>query len=125
MFPPVWPILTASGVWVSELQAVFGAPDPRIYPFGSAPQDIPSPYALWQTINGNPENYLGDAPDLDGWLVQFDVYADNVADVYSCAKALRNALEPKAYIENWRGESTDPDTKEYRYSFDVRILTPR
>jgi len=38
--------------------AVLGSAPQRLYPFGDAPQDGQKPYAVWQTIGGDPENYL-------------------------------------------------------------------
>lgn len=41
------------------------------------------------------------------------------------AKAIRNAIELKATITRWGGDSHDPKTQTYRYSFDVDWLVPR
>jgi hypothetical protein len=83
------------------------------------------PYAVQQIITGNPENYLAGLPDVDGYTVQVDVYAATVASATDGAKALRDALEPVAYVARWGGQFKDPDTSLFRYSFDVEFLTPR
>ena len=105
--------------------ALLGASPVRLYPFGDAPQDGPKPYAVWQTIGGAPENYLAGRPDVDGYTLQVDVYAAAGKDARAVAKALRDAIEPHAYIIRWGGESRDPATKSYRYSFDVSWFVPR
>lgn len=120
MYPPL-----NAAIWNDPgVRAVLGS-EPRVFPFGEAPQGVKSPYALWQVVNGLPENYLADVPDIDSWQVQVDVYAVEQTDARKGARALRDALEKVAYIQSWRGEGQDPDTREYRYSFDVSFLTPR
>ena len=104
---------------------LLGSAPQRLYPFGDAPQDVPKPYAVWQTIGGDPENYLAGRPDIDGYKLQVDVYATTGKDARAVAKAIRDAIELKAYIIRWGGESRDPSTKNYRYSFDVSWLVPR
>ena len=41
------------------------------------------------------------------------------------ALALRDAIEPVAYITAWLGESIDPDTKNNRFSFQVDWIVLR
>lgn len=120
MYPPLYQLVAAS----AAVQAVFGSP-PRVSPFAQAPQGEQPPYAVWQLVNGFPENTLADPPDIDSYTVQVDVYATTVDGARDGAKVLRAALETHAYIESLRGEGVDPDTQEYRYSFDVSFLTPR
>lgn len=111
---------------VSAVRAVFLEGSVlRVFPFGEAPQQVNKPYAVWQTISGSPENYLGDLPDMDNWVVQVDVYAKEVSDANDGAEALRDALEPVACITAWRGTSRETDTRLYRYSFDVEFFTSR
>ncbi len=43
----------------------------------------------------------------------------------ACFSAIRDAIEPSAYVTSWRGESRDPDTNNYRYSFDVDVIVTR
>ncbi|MFT7337630.1 MAG: hypothetical protein ACI92B_000952 [Marinobacter maritimus] len=121
MFPPIFQVCSAA----PAVTALLGTNPTRLWPFGEAPQDVALPYAVWQTINGLPENYLGERPDLDSWSIQIDVYADTATSARNAAKALRDSIEPAAYITRWGGESRDPTTKHYRYSFDVDWLVPR
>lgn len=122
MIPPVYAALKDDAV----VRAVFGD-DIRVYSFGSAPDDVQKPYALWQLVAGSPENYLDGVPDVDSFIVQIDVYcsSSSSAPAREGAKAIRDALELVAYVVSWRGESRDAETKDYRYSFDVDFLTPR
>ncbi|MCY1313369.1 hypothetical protein D9M70_638860 [compost metagenome] len=57
--------------------------------------------------------------------MQIDIYADSAASARTAAKTLRDAIEPHAHITRWGGESRDPETKNYRVSFDVDWWTPR
>lgn len=106
--------------------AELGSDPCRLYLFGEATTLTPEkPYAVWQIVGGDPFNYINQVPDIDGYAVQVDVYADTVSDARNAAEALRDAIEPVAHITSWRGEMRDPTTKDYRYSFDVDWLTPR
>ena len=121
MFPPLFATLNAS----SAVKALLGTSPLRVYPAGEATQATAKPYAVFQTITGVPENYLGETPDMDGFTVQIDVYAATLTAARNAAKAIRDALEPVAYVGGWRGEQKDAATDAYRYSFDVDFLTPR
>lgn len=120
MFPPLYATVSVS----SEVKAIFGN-SPRIQPHGIADQNTQKPYAVWQIVTGQPENYLGQLPDIDSFLTQIDVYATTVQGAADGAKAIRDALEPVAYVVAWRGQFKDPDTNLFRYSFDCDWLTPR
>lgn len=121
MYPPVFALAAAD----SNVTALLGTNPTRLYPFGEAPQGVTKPYAVWQLSGGVPENYLDKAPDADNFSAQIDVYADRASTARQVAEALRNAYEPKAYIANWNGEGRDPDTNNYRVSFDVDFIVLR
>lgn len=120
MFPPLF--ATCEGN--AGVKAIFGT-SPRIFPHGIADQNTPKPYAVFQIITGDPENYLGQLPDIDGYLTQVDVYATTPQVAANGAQAIRDALEPVAYVQSWRGQFKDPDTSLFRYGFDIAWLTPR
>ncbi len=115
MYPTIFATIKAS----APVTALLGTTITRFYPFGDAPQEVAKPYAVWQIVGGSPENYLGDNPDIDSYLLQIDVYALTAASARAVAEALRNAVQPVSHVVSWRGESRDPDTKNYNYSFDV------
>jgi hypothetical protein len=125
VFPPLFALLDAS----SAVRAIFGSAPVRVYPFGVAPaKGQPGhlvPYATFQTIFGTPENYMGDVPDMDAWGVQVDVYADSLSGARAGAEAIRDAVEPTAYVTAWNGDFWDEVTKLHRYSMTVSFLTPR
>lgn len=100
----------------------------RVYPFGLAPQGVQKPYVTWQTIGGEPENYVSGLPDADNYVVQVDVYSLDAAGPYSVtevAKALRNAIEPVAYITSWGNTGKEAETGLFRYSFSVDLIEYR
>lgn len=121
MYAPIFAVCSAS----TQVKALIGSNPVRLYPFGEAPQGVIYPYVAWQGFGGQPENYLGTLPDADSYNTQIDVYADTAASARAVAKALRDAIEPVAYVTSWRGESRDPDTKKYRFSFDVAWIVLR
>lgn len=98
---------------------------PRFFAFGEADQATAKPYAVWQLVYGSPEGKLAGAPDDDRYGIQVDAYADTSADAREVGLALRDALEPDGYIVAWNGESHEPDTLLYRFSFTVEFITER
>jgi len=121
MIAPIFKACAAS----QAVTAVIGSNPVRLYPFGLQDDNVVYPYVVWQNISGSPENYLDKRPDADSYTLQVDVYADTVASAASVAAALRDAIEPHAYITRWGGQSRDPETKRYRYSFDVDWIVLR
>lgn len=97
----------------------------RLYSFGEADQGVAKPYAVWQVIVGNPENYLAGRPDVDGFTLQVDIYGATGTSVRNVRDAIRDAIELQSNITRWGGESRDPTTKNYRTSFDVDWIVRR
>ncbi|HEE9760158.1 DUF3168 domain-containing protein [Pseudomonas sp. NPDC089392] len=122
MTPPIFQICSqATGV-----TALLGAgANLRLYSFGEAPQDVAKPYAVWQLVNGEPENYLAGRPDADGVTLQIDIYGTTGTSVRQVRDAIRDAIELRAYVTRWGGEGRDPTTKNYRASFDVDWIVHR
>lgn len=123
MYPPIFAPVDGSTACRALLRAS-GGPT-RFYQFGMAPQYPTRPYAVWQRVGGSPENYLGQVPDMDGYEVQVDVYAVTADVVRAVALAIRDAIEPVCHITAWLGESRDPETGNYRFSFEASFMTPR
>lgn len=107
------------------VQALLGVSPHRLYPFGEAPEGVAKPYAVWQLVTGSPENYLAGRPDMDGYTLQVDVYAESASAARAVTEALSHAIELQAYVTRWGGESKDTETKLYRSSFDIDWLVPR
>ena len=126
MTPPIFQTVN-----VPAVQALLktGTGPLRFYAWGMAPQDVALPYAVWQLVGGTPENYLADRPDMDGSVVQIDVYASalsaGAAQARAVAIALRDEIEKVAYVTFIRGEGIDPETKRHTFGFDSDWLTPR
>ena len=121
MYPPVFPIISID----SGVQDKLGYNPVRVFPFGGAPDQVALPYAVWQVVDGSPENYISNDPDMDRFLVQFDVYAETAKSAREAAEALRYPIQRHAHITAWRGETRDPEAQLYRFSFDVNFLTAR
>lgn len=97
----------------------------RLYSFGEAPEKVAKPYAVWQLINGSPENYLAGRPDADGLTLQVDVYGATAGSARKVREAIRDAIELRAYITRWGAEGRDPTTENYRAGFDVDWIVRR
>ena len=121
MHPPLHSVCAAD----TSVQALLGGDVLRLYPFGEARQNEVYPYAVWQLIGGQPENYLGQRPDMDTFSTQVDVYAKTWRSARDVADALQAAVEGEAYVTAYHGEMRDPDTKSFRVSFSVEWITPR
>jgi hypothetical protein len=114
MYPPIFAVCAAN----ATVTGLLGLAPVRLYPAGEAPPKPTKPYAVWQMVDGTPENYLGTLPDIDSWSVQLDVYADTLEEARDVAEALRDAIEPVAHVTRFSTEGRDPDTNNYRYSMD-------
>lgn len=121
MYPPIFSTCKAD----AGVTALLGTNPCRLYLFGEAPQGVAKPYAVWQSVGGQPENFLGQRPDADSFTLQVDVYADTAASARAVAVALSHAIEAVAYVTSWRGESRKQETKDYRSSFDVDWIVRR
>ena len=122
IYPPIWETLAP----LTAVQAALGNPV-RFYAFSRAPAapKLVYPYAVWNLISGVPENALGDAPNIDRFTVQIDIYGTTSDQVRQAAAAVRDGVEPNAHIIGWRGEEKDPLTGNFRVSFDADWFTPR
>lgn len=124
------PIFAAADVPAVRALLKSGTGPLRFWAWGLSPQPPVYPYAVWRYSFGAPENYLTNTPDIDSQTLQINVYAADVPGqraekARQIAEALRDAIEPEAHITAWRGESRDPDTKSFVFSFDVDLWTPR
>lgn len=117
MIPPLFPLL--SGV------TSLGTSPKRFYPHGQATQATAKPYATWQIVAGTPENYLGQLPDMDGVLVQVDVWADTQSSASSVADDIRDAFEPVMHMTSFGNTERDTATQLYRYRMDFSYWVPR
>lgn len=105
--------------------ALLGSPEPRIYPFGQAPQTVAKPYVVYQWVGGAPFNMLNCRPDADSSDLQIDIYGLTSQSSTDVAKAIRYAVELDCNITSYRGTTREDDTKLYRTSFDVTWLVNR
>ena len=121
---PAAPIFAVCAADVG-VRALLGVTPHRLYPFGEAPEGVTKPYAVWQLVTGSPENYLSGRPDLDGFTLQVDVYASTATSARAVTDAIAHAIELKANVVSWGGESKDTATNLYRSSYDVDWLVPR
>jgi len=122
MTPPIFQICSQAAAVTALLSS--GA-DLRLYSFGEAPEGVTKPYAVWQLVNGDPENYLAGRPDADGFTLQVDVYGTTSTSVRQVRDAIRDAIELRAYVTRWGAESRDSATKNFRTSFDVDWIVRR
>lgn len=113
--PPLFATCAAN----AGVTALLGAGTTRLYPFGDAPENVAKPYAVYQVINGVPENYLDEPPDIDEWNIQIDIYATSVNSANDVQKALRRALEAHCYVTRLGRTGTEPSTKLKTTSLDI------
>lgn len=117
LYPPIFPLINAS----TAVKAIIGSNPVRFWQFGQN-QDQPGqyPYAVWQRSSGSPENNLSAVPDIDTFTIQVDCYAvgnNGATVVRNLAGAIRDAIEGSCHITSWLGESRDPETQAYRFTF--------
>lgn len=111
MLPSVYPLLTAA-------PAVTALVGNRIYRHGAAPQTVTAPYITWYVVSGVPENTLDDVPRIDNYSVQVDCWSNNTgtgdAQIEELAEAVRDAIEPTAYMTAVSIDERDFETQRYR-----------
>lgn len=115
MIPPIF-----AAVNVTAVKALLKAGNGplRFWAFGSAPTTPVRPYAVWQVISGQPDNYLDKRPGIDYVRVQVDCYADSISDALSVAATVIAAVETKCNVLGFNPNIKDDDTSLYRASFD-------
>jgi hypothetical protein len=118
--PPLFAVCAAN----AGVTALMGVGPTRLYPFGDAPENVAKPYATYQVLNGVPENYLGDPPDIDEWNIQIDIYAATVNSANAVQSALRRALESHCHVTRLGGTGTEPNTQLKTTGFDVSWYHP-
>lgn len=125
MLPNLFPLLHAS----SAVTALIGSAPMRFYRHGSAPQGVVAPYVTHRMITGNPANDMSDTPRADSCLVQVSCWSDNTGSGSSgievLATAVRNAIQERWDIEDFRDLVKDAETGRYRIDLDVRVFVHR
>jgi uncharacterized protein DUF3168 len=125
-YAPIYVLAAASPTVVGLLKAPQGKL--RFFLFGEADQNTLKPYAVWQTVGGSPENYLGNRPDADAWTTQVDVYAEDPlgpSKARTLAFALIESLEGAAYVTSYNGEYKEAETRLFRFSFTCEFISLR
>lgn len=121
MLPPIQEVVMND----PAVRVLLGNDPTRFYSFGSAPEGETRPYATWQIVNGTPENYINDRPDIDDMGVQVDIYALTMVEAVAVAEKIRDAIEDQSHITLWRGMGKDEATRLYRFLFISDWLTAR
>ena len=117
MIPDIYSILN-----VASVNAHVGT---RIYGAGHAGDSPAYPYITWQVISGSPENYQGEAPNVDNARVQINVWARDEAAVRTAATAARDVLDAAGHQRMLMGPERDPETKSYRIQMDYSFWNQR
>lgn len=116
MNPSLFTILNAD----ASVKSFLGSNPLRVYPWGSAPENVRKPYAVYAVYNGIPQNYLAQTPDMDAMGTQINIYAETVASLTNCFNSIRDALESHAHMTNFTTPDRDAETRLYscRMEFD-------
>lgn len=121
MYPPVFALLSAD----SAVAAYVGT---RIYPHGRAPERVTASYITWDVGGGSPENTLAELPFVDSYSVRVRVWADRpdgAADIFSIGEAVRDCLEPEAYMESVPITGRDEETLRHYVLMQFRFWVDR
>lgn len=120
MFPPIYTTLQAS----ATVRSLLGA-KPRVFRMGEAPQNVQTPYAVWQLVSGVPENQLSGTPTHDRDTVQIDVYSKTDAECEAAAIAIRDQMETVTHMTAARSLPRDQETRNFRASMDFDFWLAR
>lgn len=118
---PIFKLLKQSDVLKQHLQdkQIF-----RLFLAGLAPDEVKLPYVVWQQISRNPLNTLGDRPKMDDYLIQIDVYSNQLQQAQDIAYEIERILEIECRVRGSR-IGQDPITKNFRVLLEVEMLNPR
>ncbi|SOQ06549.1 DUF3168 domain-containing protein [Pseudomonas syringae group genomosp. 3] len=121
MYAPIFDVCESD----PAVTALLGISPMRLYLFGVAPKNVAKPYAVWQLVAGGPLNRLSGRADIDSQRLQVDAYAETASAARQVVEAIRSAIELHCNISSFNGDSQDPETLNYRSSFDVAWLVER
>ncbi|WP_079755193.1 tail completion protein gp17 [Pseudomonas aeruginosa] len=122
MYPQIFATVAAD----PGVTSLLGTSPVRFFPFGQATQGVQKPYAVWQLVSGGvPYNHLNCRPGGTRYRIQIDVYANTASSARSAADAIEHAIELDCHVVSYNGEFRDPETQNYRSSFDVNWIEPR
>lgn len=121
MNPSLFPLLKDSAL----VKSLLGSNPLRVYPWGRAPQNVPTPYATYTVYNGNPENYVSNNPDIDNKGTQLNIYGETGDDVEKCFIAIRNVLQNHAHMTNFSTPALDADTNYYSCTMEFDFWDER
>lgn len=113
LLPPVFSVLKSS----ANVKAFVGTNPPRIYKHGEAPQLVDGekklPYVTWFVATAAPENQLSGTPSTDRMTIQVNCWHDTSAGIDLLAQAVRDAIEPVAYMTGMPIDQREPETRLY------------
>lgn len=92
---------------------------------GLMPQTYTRPYLIWFVATSVPDNTLSERPQRDDARIQTDIYAASQTDARAAKDAALYAAESIGHVVFGPWESYEPETKLYRWSFDLEIWNPR
>lgn len=125
MLPPVYNTLRASS-------AVARLADRRIWRHNDAPQDASNqarvtdaPYITWFLVTGEAQNTLGELPSKDRMTIQIDCWHPSDGGCEDLATAVRDAIEPYAYLTGQPVDARDPATRLYRMALQFDWFVDR
>ena len=121
MIPVLFTILNSS----SSVKALLGSDPLRVFPWGEAPPAVTRPYATYAVFSGNPQNTLGDVPEVDIDGTQINVWGDTGTSTDAAARAIRDALEPHAHMISYESASRDKETGRYNSLMSFDFFTER
>lgn len=104
--------------------AYLGSNPVRFFPFGMAPQGVKTPYSTYQLVSGSPFNTLV-TPNSDRHSYQVDVFSKTQSECIVAANAMRDVLQLHGYVTGYNISALEPDTRLWRLSFDIDIISGR
>jgi len=106
--------------------------DGRIWRHNNAPQEAVADarargvgYVTWFLVTGDPQNTLSELPSKDRMTIQVDNWHPSDAQCEQLAIAVRNAIEPYAYMTGQPIDGRDPATKLYRMALQFDWFVDR
>lgn len=90
-----------------------------------APEDQTRPYVVWWIASAAPENNLSDRPEEDDQRMQVDCWSPNQPQCRQMMQAASDACEAIGHIVFGPWSDYEPETKLFRWSFDLEVWNRR
>lgn len=106
--------------WLTNDAGVAALVGTSVYP-NVIPEGKDGPAIVYQLIDGHPENYLSENPNIDRGVFQITSWSKEPTKARDAFKAAIVALQTFGNIIGGQSSDYDPDTKMHGFRFEFSV----